>query len=54
MQQAKDKSGFRIIRKEAVLEVPAVLEVGPDQVVSAEGEGLQAWFVNDADIEVEI
>lgn len=54
MEEAKDRSGFRIIKQDAVLLVPTVLEVGRDQVVSSEGEGLEKWFVNDADIEVEI
>jgi hypothetical protein len=54
MEQASDRSGFRIIRHHATLDVPAVLEVGADKLVSGEGEGFQKWFVNDADIEIEI
>ena len=54
MEQASDRSGFRIIRHHATLDVPAVLEVGADKLVSGEGEGFQKWFVSDADIEIEI
>ena len=55
MEEAKDKSGFRISRHEAVLEVPVVLQVGIDKVVSGEGEGYEQWFVHDnSDLEFEV
>ncbi|MBE6250941.1 MAG: hypothetical protein E7111_04735 [Bacteroidales bacterium] len=55
MEEAKDKSGFRVSRSEAVLEVPVVLEVGFDKVVSGEGEGYEQWFVHDnEDLEFEV
>lgn len=54
MEAADDRSGYRIRRNAAVIEVPAVLEVLSDSVVSGEGEGVEQWFENDADIEVEI
>lgn len=54
MEEAEDRSGYRIRVRQAVIEVPVVLELQADRVVSGEGEGLVQWFENDADIEVEI
>ena len=54
MEQAEDRSGYRIRVSEAVIEVPVELEVLADTVVSGEGEGMEQWFENDADIEVEV
>lgn len=54
MEEARDRSGFRVLKSEALLVVPTTLEVGRDQVVSGEGDGLEEWFINDADIDIEI
>ena len=55
MEEAKDKSGYRVARPEAVLEVPVVLQVGFDKVVSGEGEGHEQWFVHEnSDLEFEV
>ena len=55
IEEAKDKSGFRVTRTEALLEVPVVLQVGFDKVVSGEGEGYEQWFVHDnSDLEFEV
>ena len=54
LEEAEDRSGYRIRTSQAVIEVPAVLELQADKVVSGEGEGMEQWFENDADIEVEI
>lgn len=54
LEEARDRSGFRVLKSEALLVVPTTLEVGRDQVVSGEGDGLEEWFVNDADIDIEI
>ena len=54
MEASDDRSGFRVRVSEALIEVPVVLEVRADSVVSGEGEGMEHWFENDADIEVEV
>ena len=55
MEEAKDKSGYRIKRTEAVLEVPVALNISHDKVVSGEGEGHEQWFEHEnSDLEFEI
>ena len=54
MEASDDRSGFRVRVSEALIEVPVVLDVRADSVVSGEGEGMEHWFENDADIEVEV
>ena len=54
MEEAADRSGFRIKRSYAVIDIPVVLDVRADSIFAGEGEGLEKWFENDADIEVEV
>ena len=54
MEEAADRTGYRIVAREALLEIPVVLNVRKDRVISGDGGGLESWFVSDADIEVEI
>ena len=54
MEEAADRTGYRIVAREALLEIPVVLNVRKDRVISGDGGGLENWFVSDADIEVEI
>lgn len=54
MEEAEDRTGYRVVAREALLEIPVVLDVRKDRVISGEGGGLENWFVSDADIEVEI
>lgn len=54
MEEAKDRSGMRIIRHEASLEVPAMLHIGKENILPSEDEGMVQWFEKDVDINVEI
>ena len=54
MEEAEDRTGYRIVAREALLEIPVVLNVRKDKVISGDGGGLENWFVSDADIDVEI
>ena len=54
MEQAEDRSGYRIRRSSAVIDVPVVLDVRADSIFPGDGEGLEKWFENDEDITVEV
>jgi len=54
MEQTEDMTGYRIRKSEAIIEIPVVLQVSADKVIPGDGEGLEQWFENDADIEVEV
>ena len=54
MEQTEDMTGYRIRKSEAIIEIPVVLHVSADKVIPGDGEGLEQWFENDADIEVEV
>lgn len=54
MTEMEDKSGYRLSRTEALIDVPVVLEVRRDKVVSASGDGFTQWFVQDEEIDVDV
>ena len=54
MEKAEDGSGFRITRNRAVIDIPALLEVSRDKVVSGAGDGFEQWFVHEEKIEVDV
>ena len=54
MTAAADQSGYRLNKREAVLEIPVPLQVKRDKVISASGEGFSQWFINDGEIDVDV
>ena len=54
MEEAADRSGFRVRKSYAVIDIPVVLDVRADCIFAGEDEGVEKWFENDADIEVDV
>lgn len=54
MSEAEDQSGYRLNKAEAQIEIPVILEVKRDRVISGTGDGFSQWFINDGEINVEV